>query len=285
MSRTSTLALFTAAAVASTSLFAPTAFAATPELQSGSATWNIKESFLRYVQAPFVASTITVTEGAEKVEKDGKLVDFKFPVNAADSALNEKGEGTIDLDGAFRIEGHHGAMDIQMSDFKIVINGEKGHLQADYVRKGGMPGSEPTTSTGDDKPIVEFEVKEAPKPVAGEKKELTFTPTKMTEFGVDIFGASYEVGKPIEDSKVGATVEFKAAPKPADPKPADPKPADPKPADPKPADQDGSAKQDGALSPGAIAGIVIGILAVVGGLAYASTLPQVKTIIAQFMPS
>ena len=287
MSRTSTLALFTAAAVGSTSLLAPAASAAAPEIQSGAATWNIKESFLRYVQTPFVAGAITTTDGAEKVEKDGKLIDFRLPVNTKDTALNDKGEGTIDLDGAISIVGHKGAMDIKMSDFKIVINGNTGQLQADYTRKGSMPGSEPTTSTGDDKPIVTFEVKEAPKPVAGSKKELVFTPTKMTEFGVDIFGASYEVGKPIEDSKVAVNLEFKTAPKPAPeaPKPApetskpSPETSKPSPEAPKPENP-----KDDVLSPGAIAGIVIGILVIVGGLAFAATLPEVQAILTQFLP-
>ena len=266
MSRTSTLALVTAATVASSALFAPAASAAeTPELLTGNATWNIKESFLRYVQSPFTAGTITVTEGAEKVEADGKAVDFKFPVNVADSALNEKGEGTIDLDGAFQIVGHKGAMDIQMSDFKIVINGNKGHLQADYVRKGAMPGSEPSTSTGDDKPIIEFDVKESLVPAAGGKKEITFTPTAMTESGVDIFGTSYTAGKPLEDSKVGVSLDFKKAENPADPNPADPKP-------------------DSSASPAAIGGIVVAVLAVLGGLAFATTLPQVQAMLGQFLP-
>lgn len=266
MSRTSTLALVTAATVASTALFAPAASAAeTPELLTGNATWNIKESFLRYVQSPFTAGTITVTDGAEKVEADGKVVDFKFPVNVADSALNEKGEGTIDLDGAFQIVGHKGAMDIQMSDFKIVINGNKGHLQADYVRKGAMPGSEPSTSTGDDKPIIEFDVKESLVPAAGGKKEITFTPTAMTESGVDIFGTSYTAGKPLEDSKVGVSLDFKKAENPADPNPADPKP-------------------DSSASPAAIGGIVVAVLAVLGGLAFATTLPQVQAMLGQFLP-
>lgn len=261
MSRTSTLALVTAATVASTALFAPAASAAeTPELLTGNATWNIKESFLRYVQSPFTAGTITVTDGAEKVEADGKVVDFKFPVNVADSALNEKGEGTIDLDGAFQIVGHKGAMDIQMSDFKIVINGNKGHLQADYVRKGAMPGSEPSTSTGDDKPIIEFDVKESLVPAAGGKKEITFTPTAMTESGVDIFGTSYTAGKPLEDSKVGVSLDFKKAETPADPKP------------------------DSSASPAAIGGIVVAVLAVLGGLAFATTLPQVQAMLGQFLP-
>ncbi|AKV58763.1 HtaA domain-containing protein [Corynebacterium riegelii] len=261
MSRTSTLALVTAATVASTALFAPAASAAeTPELLTGNATWNIKESFLRYVQSPFTAGTITVTDGAEKVEADGKVVDFKFPVNVSDSALNEKGEGTIDLDGAFQIVGHKGAMDIQMSDFKIVINGNKGHLQADYVRKGAMPGSEPSTSTGDDKPIIEFDVKESLVPAAGGKKEITFTPTAMTESGVDIFGTSYTAGKPLEDSKVGISLDFKKAETPADPKP------------------------DSSASPAAIGGIVVAVLAVLGGLAFATTLPQVQAMLGQFLP-
>ena len=261
MSRTSTLALVTAATVASSALFAPAASAAeTPELLSGNATWNIKESFLRYVQNPFVGSTITASDGAEKVEADGKVVDFKLPVNVADSALNDKGEGTIDLDGAIRIEGHKGAMDIQMSDFKIVINGNKGHLQADYVRKGTKPDAGMDDAKNDDKPIIEFDVKESLVPAAGGKKEITFTPTAMTEFGVDIFGTSYTAGKPLEDSKVGVSLDFKKVEKPADPKP------------------------DSSASPAAIGGIVVAVLAVLGGLAFATTLPQVQAMFGQFLP-
>lgn len=264
MSRTSSLALVTAAAVTSTALFAPAASAAeTPELLSGNVTWNIKESFLRYVQNPFVGSTITASDGAEKVEAEGKVVDFKLPVNAADSAFNDKGEGTIDLDGAIRIEGHKGAMDIQMSDFKIVINGNKGHLQADYVRKGAKPDTDMDDAKNDDKPIVEFDVKESLVPTAGGKKEIIFTPTAMTESGVDIFGSSYKLGVPMEDSKAGVSLDFKNAETPANPNPSD---------------------QNGSTSPAAIGGIVVAVLAVLGGLAFATTLPQIQAMLGQFLP-
>ena len=39
-----------------------------------------------------------------------------------------------------------------------------------------------------------------------------------------------------------------------------------------------------ALSPGAIAGIAVGVLAVLGSLAYASTLTPVRALLAQWLP-
>lgn len=271
MSRTSALAIATAATVAASTLVAPAASADAPAIQSGTANWNIKASFLRYVQSSFVNSTITVTDGAEKVLADGKLTNFTLPVNAADSALDANGNGTIDLDGAVHIVGHHGAMDIRMSDFKIVVNGDKGALQADYERKGSMPGSsEPDTATGDDKPIVEFVVSDKIVPGADQKYNATFTPTSMTEFGVDIFGSSYTAGKPMEDGHVALNLAFEGAKQETNPSNTTDKPGETKPTD------DGS-------STGAIIGIVVAVLAVLGGLAFAATQPGVQAMINQFL--
>lgn len=206
MSRTSALAIATAAATAA-SLLAPIAHADTVQLESGAATWNMKASFLNYIQAPFVAGTITASEGAEKVVEGGKITNFSFPVNTAGTKLDNNGNGTIDLDGAVRVEGHHGAMDIQLSDLKLLINGTEGILQADYVRTGAMPGNETTTSTGDDKPIMTFTV---PNSVATDKageQSFTFTPTTVTEDGEIIF-ESYKKGDVLDDGTVGLTLKY-----------------------------------------------------------------------------
>ena len=91
-----------------------------------------------------------------------------------------------------------------------------------------------------------------------DRKEITFTPTAMTESGIDIFGTSYTAGKPLKDSKVGVSLDFKKAENPADPK--------------------------SSASPAAIGGIVVAVLAVLGGLAFATTLPQVQAMLGQFLP-
>ena len=320
MSHTTSMAFITATALVSAAFVAPAAEAQTPSIESGTANWNIKKSFLRYVQMPFVAGTVTTSEGAEKVMKNGKIVDFALPVNAADSALDSDGNGTIDLDGAIHITGHHGGMDIQMSDFKIVVNGTKGVLQADYVRKGAMPSGNATDDTaesaGDDKPIVEFAVPEPLKPGDDNKINTSFTPTAMTEFGIDIFGESYEQGAPIHDSKVDLALSFKDAAdtgagagagadsdtdsddddtatdtdtapgaegtgtegtKTEETKPGDTKPGDTKPGDTKP------APNTGGSSTGAAFGILAVLLAILGGIAYVATQPSIQAAINQFL--
>ncbi|WP_421629128.1 HtaA domain-containing protein [Corynebacterium pseudogenitalium] len=256
MSRSTTLATLTAAFLASTALVAPSAFAEAPTLESGHANWNIKGSFLSYIQKPFAAATITASDGAEKVLDASKLVDFALPVNAKESKLTATGEGVIDLDGAISINAHHGAMDIQLSDFKVVIEGAKGFLQADYVRKGAMPGAETTTLTGDDKRIVEFDVQQPLKANKNNQFAATFTPTKLTEDGSAIFDKQYKAGESLADSKVSLALKFK----------------------------DASTQPEGSsLGTGAIVGIVLAAIAALGGLAFAASQPGFQAMLGKLV--
>lgn len=262
MSRSTTLATLTAAFLASTALVAPSAFAEAPTLESGHANWNIKGSFLSYIQKPFAAATITASDGAEKVLDASKLVDFALPVNAKESKLTATGEGVIDLDGAISINAHHGAMDIQLSDFKVVIEGAKGFLQADYVRKGAMPSAETTTLTGDDKRIVEFDVQQPLKANKNNQFAATFTPTKLTEDGSAIFDKQYKAGEPFADSKVALALKFKDAPAQTTPTPT---------------------PEGSSLGTGAIVGIVLAAIAALGGLAFAASQPGFQAMLGKLV--
>jgi len=97
--------------------------AADADVEGGSATWNFVDSWSSYVTGPIAQGTITPAPGA-----GGSVYS---PASGTYDA--ESGTGTVRFGGATRYEGHHGALDLTISDLTLELTGPtSGVLRADF---------------------------------------------------------------------------------------------------------------------------------------------------------
>ena len=119
------------------------------DVKSGTVSWPIKASFLRYVQGA-AKGKITLSEGVSaKEDAAGKVTNFNFPIDAEKSRIDANGNGELALFGKIEFLAHEGlgagrtwGMDVAYSNFKIKLEGNKGSIIADYKLKGALPDQE-----------------------------------------------------------------------------------------------------------------------------------------------
>lgn len=98
--------------------------AAAADVQAGSATWNLVDSWTSYVTGPIAQGTVTpALQGGRSVYGP-----------ASGSYDDASGTGSVRLGGSTRYEGHHGALDVTLSDVRLELTGPgTGAVFADFA--------------------------------------------------------------------------------------------------------------------------------------------------------
>ena len=278
LASTSLTAVATATALAATSTLTPFASAEesqpAPSVQSGYVTWSIKDSFLRYIQGPIAKDTVDATDGLETVKDGkGKITNLKFPVDTKNTSINAAGVGTIDLDGAVHFLGHKGhgpeggyGLDVALSDFKVKVTEKEAIVTVDYLSKGSNPDGEPLEDRkGNDVEFAKLPLTTPIKPAANQSVTSTSEKGRLLQGGLDAF-IFYEESN-ADTSAADFNIKFGGPVKPEEPnnpeQPGTPdNPTNPdKPSNPN--EPNGSS-----LSTGGIIGIIVALLALIGGGAF-----------------
>ncbi|MFB8227523.1 HtaA domain-containing protein [Cellulosimicrobium sp. NPDC055967] len=98
--------------------------AAPTDVTGGSATWNFVDSWTSYVTGPIAQGTVTPA-------LQGGQSSYGPASGTYDDA---SGTGTVRLGGATRYQGHHGALDVTVSDLRLDLTGPTtGVLYADFA--------------------------------------------------------------------------------------------------------------------------------------------------------
>lgn len=207
-------AVATAAALGATAFALPAIAAGSPaaapaaapqlELVDGKLDWGIKESFRTYISGPIAQGKITVADGAQQADGGGvfTFTDGKGTYDTGTHASDTAFEGSV------RFEGHHGALDVQLSDVKVGTGRETGTITADFTSKK-MDG---TVVSKDDAPIAELDMTAAER-AGGADGAMVFAaiPATLTADGSDAFAGFYAEGAELDP----ATLSVKtAAPSP-----------------------------------------------------------------------
>src|SRR5690606_34709003 len=133
----------------------------------GSLRWAISSSFVSYVTGPIAQGDITVSGGATR--SGGQ---FQFGQAAGSTYNPSTGVGTVGYNGSVRFTGHHGVLDVTVSNPRVeIISASSAML---YVTSGGSRV-----------PFASVNLAAAAKTTTGGAVTYTAAPTSLTAAGRD----------------------------------------------------------------------------------------------------
>ena len=195
------------------------------DVKSGTVSWPIKASFLRYVQGS-AKGKITLSEGVSAKEEAGKATDFNFPIDAEKSHIDANGNGELALFGKIEFLAHEGlgagrtwGMDVAYSNFKIQLEGTKGSIIADYKLKGALPDEEQHDESVSQAVLASFDLRRPLKPEGQESN--TSTKVVLEQGGEDSL-LNYKKGTSLDSVNL-APLFAKEGDKPVEPNKAESK--------------------------------------------------------------
>ena len=209
--------------------------AASQSLQDASVDWGVKSSFRKYITGP-------VAGGSQELTGATSNADGSYHFTAA--------EGTVEADGSYHVKftgssvkytGHHGVLEVTISDLELVIKDGQGSLYANINERPYNGNTTPNPPVQHDHTLIgTFDASS----LKNEGGQLTLaasdaTKVKLSAEATSVFAGFYQAGQELDALAFSAKLVTKQAPapeKPADPtpEPTQPAPEPSKPADPAP---------------------------------------------------
>lgn len=208
--------------------------AASQSLQDASVDWGVKSSFRRYITGP-------VAGGSQELTGATSNADGSYHFTAA--------EGTVEADGSYHVKftgssvkytGHHGVLEVTISDLELVIKDGQGSLYANISERPYNGNTTPNPPVQHDHTLIgTFDASS----LKNEGGQLTLaasdaTKVKLSAEATSVFAGFYQAGQELDALAFSAKLVTKQAPapeKPADPTPEPAQPAQPAPEPSKPA--------------------------------------------------
>ena len=198
--------------------------AASQSLQDASVDWGVKSSFRRYITGP-------VAGGSQELTGATSNADGSYHFTAA--------EGTVEADGSYHVKftgssvkytGHHGVLEVTISDLELVIKDGQGSLYANISERPYNGNTTPNPPVQHDHTLIgNFDASS----LKNEGGQLTLaasdaTKVKLSAEATSVFAGFYQAGQELDALAFSAKLVTKQAPAPE--KPADPTPEPTQPA-------------------------------------------------------
>ena len=202
--------------------------AASQSLQDASVDWGVKSSFRKYITGP-------VAGGSQELTGATSNADGSYHFTAA--------EGTVEADGSYHVKftgsrvkytGHHGVLEVTISDLELVIKDGQGSLYANISERPYNGNTTPNPPVQHDHTLIgTFDASS----LKNEGGQLTLaasdaTKVKLSAEATSVFAGFYQAGQELDALAFSAKLVTKQAPAPE--KPADPTPEPSQPAQPAP---------------------------------------------------
>ena len=198
--------------------------AASQSLQDATVDWGVKSSFRKYITGP-------VAGGSQELTGATSNADGSYHFTAA--------EGTVEADGSYHVKftgssvkytGHHGVLEVTISDLELVIKDGQGSLYANISERPYNGNTTPNPPVQHDHTLIgTFDASS----LKNEGGQLTLaasdaTKVKLSAEATSVFAGFYQAGQELDALAFSAKLVTKQAPTPE--KPADPTPEPSQPA-------------------------------------------------------
>ena len=206
--------------------------AASQSLQDASVDWGVKSSFRRYITGP-------VAGGSQELTGATSNADGSYHFTAA--------EGTVEADGSYHVKftgssvkytGHHGVLEVTISDLELVIKDGQGSLYANISERPYNGNTTPNPPVQHDHTLIgTFDASS----LKNEGGQLTLaasdaTKVKLSTEATSVFAGFYQAGQELDALAFSAKLVTKQAPAPEKPADPTPEPSQPAPEQSKPAE-------------------------------------------------
>ena len=181
-------------------------------LTGGQADWGLKASFRSYIAGPIARGTTTVSDGAT-VNPDGT---FRFTLVSGSYNLATHSV-TSQFDGTVRFVGHGGALDLTISDPRIVTAGDTGKLFLDARSRSLATGA---FEDFDDVEFATLDLTGSAVVPSGTQISISPIASKLTADGAAAFAGFYPADTPLDAVAVNAS--FAPPSRPSTPQPSAP---------------------------------------------------------------
>ena len=206
--------------------------AASQSLQDASVDWGVKSSFRRYITGP-------VAGGSQELTGATSNADGSYHFTSA--------EGTVEADGSYHVKftgssvkytGHHGVLEVTISDLELVIKDGQGSLYANISERPYSGNTTPNPPVQHDHTLIgTFDASS----LKNEGGQLTLaasdaTKVKLSAEATSVFAGFYQAGQELDALAFSAKLVTKQAPAPEKPADPTPEPSQPAPEQSKPAE-------------------------------------------------
>ena len=199
--------------------------AASQSLQDASVDWGVKSSFRRYITGP-------VAGGSQELTGATSNADGSYHFTAA--------EGTVEADGSYHVKftgssvkytGHHGVLEVTISDLELVIKDGQGSLYANISERPYNGNTTPNPPVQHDHTLIgTFDASS----LKNEGGQLTLaasdaTKVKLSAEATSVFAGFYQAGQELDALAFSAKLVTKQASAPENPADPTPEPTQPAP--------------------------------------------------------
>lgn len=179
------------------------ASAAPVNVTGGTVSWGIRSSFQNYILGPGAEGSITASGGATYAGSLNNPAPVVFPVSGG---THESPNTVASSGGSVFLEGHHGILEVNISDVRVSVTGTTGSIVVDATSRPNGQTQQPAV-TYDDVTFATLDLSAVTPTVTSTSYVASSVPATLTAAGAPILANFYAAGSALDPVSLNLTLQ------------------------------------------------------------------------------